>query len=408
MGVSLKVVGIVSEFNPFHNGHAHLIEQVRLAAGSEPVCIVAVMSGHFVQRGEPALMPKAQRVQAAVAGGVDLVLELPTPWSLSSAEAFATGGVSLLHALCCVDTLAFGSECGEIERLTRAADLMETPRFSELLRYHLDGGISFPEAQEKALYEIGGERASELLRTPNNVLGLEYIKAIRRLGSTMRPFTVRRLGAEHDDLRPFGDVASAAYLRTLIRENHLVNALPFMPTVCREAVSAAVGAGLCPADSNKLESAILYRLRQMTQDDFAALPAMSEGLQNRLYAAAQKAGSVEEFLTLCKTRRYPLTRLQRALWCAFLGVTAEDAAGTPPYLRPLGVTDRGMEVLRAAKSAGCTLPIFSRVSQAELLPEQGKRIWQIECRAADLYALALPTPPPCGVEHTTAIFKYQP
>ena len=402
----MKVVGIVSEFNPFHNGHAHLIEQVRAAAGAESVCIIAVMSGHFVQRGEPAILPKAQRVQAAMAGGVDLVLELPTPWALSSAENFATGGVSILHALGCVDTLAFGSECGEIERLTRAVDLMETPRFADLLHYHLDGGISFPEAQEKALYEIGGERASELLRTPNNVLGIEYIKAIRRLSSSMRPFTVQRLGAEHDDLRPFGDVASAAYLRTLIRENHLVNALPFMPAMSRQAVSAAVGAGLCPADPNKLDAAVLYRLRQMSAEDFAALPAVSEGLQNRLYAAAQKAGSVDEFLTLCKTKRYPLTRLKRALWCAFLGITGSDSAGTPPYLRPLGTTDRGMEVLRAAKANGCTLPIFSRVSQSELLSEQGRRIWQIECRAADLYALALPTPTPCGSEHTTALFKY--
>ncbi|MBR3290032.1 MAG: nucleotidyltransferase family protein, partial [Clostridia bacterium] len=248
----------------------------------------------------------------------------------------------------------------------------------------------------------------ELLRTPNNVLGLEYIKALRRLGSSIRPFTVPRLGAEHDDLRPFGDIASAAYLRTLIRENHLVNALPFMPPVCRQAVSAAVGAGLCPASEEKLESAILYRLRQMSAEDFAALPAMSEGLQNRLLTAAQKAGSVEEFLSLCKTKRYPLTRLQRALWCAFLGITAADADGAPPYLRPLGVTDRGMEVLRAAKANGCTLPLFSRVSQAELLSESGQRVWQLECRAADLYALALPTPPPCGGEHTTALFKYQP
>ena len=229
----MKVAGIVAEYNPFHNGHAHQVERTRAPEGGEASHVVAVMSGSFVQRGEPALLPKADRVRAALAGGVDLVLELPLPWALSSAEGFAYGAVSVLAGLGCVDLLSFGSECGEVAPLEKAVSVMEGPRFSSLLRYHLDYGISFPEARRKAVEELAGSRTASLLDSPNNILGIEYLKALRRLSSPIQPFTLRRLGPEHDAERPLGDMASASYLRSLYRAGRVLDAAAYLPrAVC--------------------------------------------------------------------------------------------------------------------------------------------------------------------------------
>lgn len=232
----MKVAGIVAEYNPFHNGHAHQIERTRAADnGCGATHVVAVMSGHFVQRGEPALLPKADRVKAALRGGVDLVLELPVPWCLSSAEGFAFGAVSLLDALGCVDVLSFGSECGDLQALEQAADVLASPRFADLLAYHLEGGLPFPEARQKAAAELRGGVAA-LFESPNNTLGIEYIKALRRLTSGMAPFTVRRFGAGHDARLPAGDMASATFLRSLIEADRLLNATAYMPEIGRAHV----------------------------------------------------------------------------------------------------------------------------------------------------------------------------
>lgn len=281
----------MAEYNPFHNGHAHQIERTRAADnGCGATHVVAVMSGHFVQRGEPALLPKADRVKAALRGGVDLVLELPVPWCLSSAEGFAFGAVSLLDALGCVDVLSFGSECGDLQALEQAVDVLASPRFADLLAYHLEGGLPFPEARQKAAAELRGGVAP-LFESPNNTLGIEYIKALRRLTSGMAPFTVRRFGAGHDDRLPAGDMASATFLRSLIEADRLLNATAYMPAPCAAVLAEAAQEGRCPAAVSRLERALLARLRTMSPAEFASLPALSEGLENRL-ASAARAGRI--------------------------------------------------------------------------------------------------------------------
>ncbi len=402
----MKVCGIVAEFNPLHNGHVHFLKQLKSPDGVGATHVVAVMSGDFVQRGEPALLPKLERAKTALACGADVVIELPTPYALSSAEGFAHAGVYLLNALNCVDTLAFGSECGDIAALKKAAKVLQTEACETLLRYHLDGGISFAEARQKALAETAGAAAGDLLSSPNNTLGLEYLHALDNLNSSMNVATVKRVGVEHDAAAPLGDIASASYLRTLIAENRLINALPFMPATGRDILSAAGAAGQCPADSKQGEAALLYRLRQMSLSDFAALPGVSEGLENRLFSAAQQATGIEEFFALVKTRRYPLTRLKRLLMAAFLGLTTDQIPKTPPYLRVLGATEAGYDVLRAAKANGCSLPLLTRKGQADQLEDDAKAFWDFECKATDLYGLFLPKLPPCGVDLTTGFVKY--
>lgn len=400
----MKVAGIVAEYNPFHNGHAHHIERTRATAGGcEASHVVAVMSGNFVQRGEPALLPKAERVRAALAGGVDLVVELPLPWSLSSAEGFAFGAVSLLDALGCVDTLSFGSECGDLGALTRVVDALEVPRFSDLLHYHLDMGIAFPQARQKAVAEVAGTRTAQLLESPNNLLGIEYLKALRRLRSSIVPFTIPRFGADHDAPAPLGDIASASYLRTLVREGRLLNAAPYLPAAVFAILNKAAAAGRCPAAEPLIERAVLARLRTLPKEALSRLPGLSEGLENRLYAAIRQAGTLEELAAQVKTRRYPMTRVKRLLWSAFLGVPAGYESRIPPYIRVLGVGPRGAEVLAAAK--GAALPLVSRSAQLDRLEGEARNVWRLESAAADLYALALPRPYSCGSEYTTGLIR---
>ncbi len=402
----MKVAGVISEFNPFHNGHKHLIDEIRKPTGSvQATHVVCVMSGNFVQRGEPALLPKEYRVKAALEENVDLVIELQTPYTLLSAEGFASAGIYLLNELKAVDCLAFGSECGELQPLQRIVDLMQTEEFQGKLRYHLTYGVSFPEAQEKAINNILGEASAKLLVSPNNILGIEYLKALSKLHSPIVPYTIPREGANHDDTIPFGNYASASLIRKLISDNHLPNALPFMPTSMRTCFDNAYKDQSCPANMKKVESAILYKLRQMTAQDFLLCEGISEGLENRLAKASKEATSLEEWYTLVQTKRYPQTRIQRILWNVFLGIQKTNTPEYPLYIRVLGANEKGMEILRSAKEKGCQIPIISRVSHTEKLDEDGMALWNLESRCSDLYSLMLPTPRPCGFDLKTSIQK---
>lgn len=397
----MRVAGIVAEYNPFHNGHAYHIEKTReLDGGCEATHIVAVMSGSFVQRGEPAVITKFDRARAALAGGADLVLELPVPWSLSSAESFAFGAVSMLQSLGCVDYISFGSEAGTLAPLEKAITVMETPRFHTLMKYFMDTGISFPEAQQKALAEIAGKSCGDLLSTPNNTLAIEYLKALRRLNSSIRPFTIARYKVEHDSEVPLGNVASATYLRSLLKSDRTIAAFPFMPSACVSVLSDAAQKGV--ALPERLERAVLARLRTLTPADIAALPGVSEGLENRVYNAIRQATDLTSLEESIKTKRYPLTRVRRLIWAAFLGIPKKTPFTPVPYLRVLAANSRGKELLSAAKP---TVPVIHRSSQVAKLDETVQALWDLECRATDLQALAFPTPLPCGADHTTGIVR---
>ena len=399
----MRVAGIVAEYNPFHNGHAYHIEKTReLDGGCEATHVVAVMSGSFVQRGEVAVMTKFDRARAALAGGADLVVELPLPWALSSAEKFAFGAVSILEALGCVDCISFGSETGILAPLEKAVTVMETPRFHTLMKYFMDTGISFPEAQQKALAEIAGDACGKLLTTPNNTLGIEYLKALRRLSSPIRPFTIARYKVEHDSEVPLGNIASATYLRFLMKSDRTVAAFPFMPSACVNAVSDAAQRGALPALPERLERAVLARLRTLSPADIAALPGVSEGLENRVYNAIRTATDLPSLEEAIKTKRYPLTRVRRLIWSAFLGVPKRAPFTPVPYIRVLAANSRGKELLAAAKP---TVPVIHRASQIAKLDGAIQTLWELECRATDLQALAFPTPLACGADHTTGIVR---
>ena len=376
----METAGIVAEYNPFHRGHAwHIAETRRRLGGEAPV--VCVMSGHWVQRGECALADKWLRAALALDRGADLVVELPTPWAMASAESFARGAVSLLAATGVVDVLSFGSETGELAPLEAAAAALDAPEYPEKLRAALGRGLSFPAARQEAA-------GAACLSAPNNNLGVEYLRSLRALGSTIRPLTVPRQGAGHDGPAA-GGYASASELRRLLRAGRGEEAAPYLTAPWSGEL----------ADMQHIERAVLARLRTMGEGDWAALPdgGGAEGLPSRLAKAAREAVSLEDFYTRAKTRRYTHARLRRLALAAFLGLTAAERPAAPPYVRVLGLGGRGRALLRRMKDT-CPLPVIVKPAQARELDGPARTLFESEARYTDLYGLCFPAPRPCGAE----------
>ncbi|MCD8377004.1 MAG: nucleotidyltransferase family protein, partial [Oscillospiraceae bacterium] len=333
----MDVCGIIAEYDPFHTGHAWQIAEIRRRLG--PGCaVVCVLGGGWSQRGTPALLDKSVRARLALEGGADLVLELPLPWAIASAEGFARGGVALLRASGAVTHLCFGSEEGRLEPLERLAGCLDSPAYPPALRRHLAEGLSFPAARQKAVEELLGPEGA-LLRQPNNNLGVEYLRAAA--GSGLTAMTVPRRGTGHGQ-PPAGGFASAGYLRGLLRRGEGKKAAPYLLPGTLEALGPM-------ADIRLGERSALERLRRLEPEALAALPDCGEGLSNRLYRAIRQGGGLEDILQRAKTKRYPLSRLRRVLLYAWLGLTREDVPPAPLYLRPLGLNGRGRLLLREMK-----------------------------------------------------------
>ncbi len=377
----MKIVGIVSEFNPFHLGHQALFDAVRASGGEAIVC---AMSGNFVQRGSAAMADKFARAEMAIRCGADLVLELPTIWAMATAETFALGGVSMLaQALC--DTVAFGSECGDANALQRAAEGLLSPALDELLKKELSEGVTYAAARQAALCALIGPEA-DLLDSPNNTLAVEYLKAIRKLKVDITPFTIPRAGASHDGETVDG-IASASYIRKQLLYGDL-SAFDYMPKAAVEVLSSAMADGKALIDIMNTERAILAKLRAMEEQDFAPYDGGGEGLYHRLYDAVQSAATLEELYAAAKTKRYPLARLRRMVLSAYLGVEAPQ--GLPPYLRVLAATDRGRALLRQMRDNGA--PVLTKGADVAALGEAAAELFRRECRWTDQYDLFRPYP----------------
>ncbi len=358
----MKTVGILCEYNPFHLGHHRQIRLLREQYGDD-CAIVCLMSGNFVQRGQPAVFDKMLRAGAALESGADLVLELPVNYALSSAEGFAAGAVSILGKFC--DEMSFGAEHPDRERLLATARALLSPAFSEALRFHLDAGLSFPAARARALESMGLDNS--LLTSPNDILAVEYCKAILAQRTAMAPAPIHRPGSYHattaDPENP-----SATALRNLIESGQ--DFRPFVPTDCfRGATVHRLEYG---------ERAMLAKLRTMTEGEFEALPYGSEGLWRKFMHESRRQPDLESILTAVKSKRYTRTRLDRMALCAFLELTKRDLDAPAPYARILGFTQRGRAVLKVAKERTPLYNVGQRVED----PFQ-----EIENRCSDLYGL---------------------
>lgn len=381
----MPVAGIIAEYNPLHCGHLYLLEEARRLLGLE-TAVVCVMSGNFVQRGDFALVDKLARAGAAVRSGADLVFELPLPWALSPAESFAQGGVELLKASGVVTHLVFGSEGGDVAPLVRLAEALASPEFSSRLRRELSRGDSFAAARQRAAASLLSPEDAACLARPNDILGVEYCKALS--GSGIQPLAVPRRGSGHD--AGLADGFSASAIRDLVRRGETGAALRRMAPAMAEAYRAEEAAGRAPASLENCERAILARLRFLEEEDFAALDGGHEGLYHRLYRASRSAASFSQLLEEAKTKRYPLARLRRMAFWAYLGLS-HAPPGPPPYLRLLAANGRG-RVLLAQMRKRAALPVLTKPAAVGHMSPEALRLFRLEARAGRLYALACPDP----------------
>ena len=381
----MAVAGIICEYNPFHLGHARQLKLLREAMGEESL-VVGVMSGNYVQRGMPAAWDKYARAAAAVAAGVDLVLELPLTGVLSSAEGFARAGVEVLHRLGAVDTLCFGAECGEAAAFQALAELVDGEDYRQALRQGLDAGLSYAAAREKAAGSL-----SALLRKPNAILGVEYCRALRTLGASIKPLVIHR-GGDYHALAPDAKEPSATALRAMLPEDGWKD---FVPVPVAEILGTAV-----QYDVSYGQRALLARLRGLNEAGWASCAHGSEGLWRKAMAAVREADSFEALCAAVKSKRYPMTRIHRLLLCAYLGVTAADLRRPIPYARILAFGHRGQALLRTLRKTS-TLPLVNPGQQPA-----DRDYYALEVRASDLFTLfAAPgAPTPAAMEQRARIF----
>lgn len=376
----MDILGVVCEYNPFHSGHAYHLRRSRELLGGD-VPTVCVMSGDFVQRGEPAAFSKFARAEAACRCGADLVVELPLPWALSSAEGFARGAVGLLAKLGATH-ISFGSEAGETEPLTKLARTLTTAGFTEDVRRVLetDAAMSYAAARQIALEKQLGE-LSELIRTPNNILAVEYIKAIGELKADIRPLTVKRIGSGHD-MSGDAPVKSASELRSMLVNGD--DTAEYIPSAAWEVYEREMRCGRGPLTVEDLETALLSRLRMLPAEAFDRLPDGSDGIGRRLYAAVQEEAGIADILSAAKNKRYALARIRRMCMCAALGIREGMNAGVPPYARVLAANERGCSLLRAAKGK---LPVVTKPASVRTLSAECTELFACGASAHDFFVL---------------------
>ena len=375
------VTGIICEYNPLHLGHKKQIDIIKSA--DPDGIIVCLMSGNYVQRGKPAIVDKSIRAKAAVMAGADLVLELPVTTALSSAEGFASEGVRILSHFC--THLCFGAESADADALIGAANALLSPDFSGVLREHLDKGLSFPAARAKALEAIG----IPAITKPNDILAVEYCKAIVAQGSSLIPWPIQRFGDYHDETAD-EENPSATAVRKLMMESGMW--LDYVPEEVRDCFRDA---NLHTMDAG--ERAILSKLRTMTDEEFEIIPFGSEGLWRKLMHNARRFATLEDVITATKSKRYTRTRLDRMVMCAFLGISQEMIGASAPYARLLAFNDKGRSILRKHKDS------FPVVNAGEATQDS---YWDLERRCGNLYGLfcAGNPEPPCPEENRRVVY----
>jgi predicted nucleotidyltransferase len=386
------IAAVICEFNPFHTGHASLIKRMKEAAGGD-AAVVAIMSGNYTQRGEPALFPKHIRAACAVRGGADLVLELPFPYSCSGAERFANAGVHIAQSLGVVDTLFFGSECGEIKPLCRLAEQLESPAFLDA--YYAqpeDTNIGCAKKTEVVYRSVYGEDKNDLqlLREPNNVLSIEYIRALLRKGSSIAPITLPRTGMRHDEESiPQGEMitgASAARAGLLKREER-EQILTKLPRETVDIIRQAMANGEILSPENRWLTYCLMYYRHCAPDLLRNCDGMRGGLGDRIIRAALTSKTPEAFFEALRSKKHTDAYLRRALLYGVFGIDRNRLNAPPAYTQILAMNERGQQVLAYARKHA-TIPLLNRPSDINRFPDNEK----VALRADSLYCALLEQP----------------
>ena len=372
------ICGVTAEYNPLHNGHIYQLNELRKNGAD---VIVVVMSGNFVQRGEPAILDKWTRARTAVKCGVDLVVELPSAWSVASAQRFAEAAVGIMAKLG-VDTIGFGCECGDGKRLQSAAEYLISDEFNFKLKDHISEGGNFPTAVSNA-----AEFYSDILAGANNALAIEYIKAANRLIKTCDFIALKRVGVEHDDEMTDGAFASASKIRNSILSGGKYAC--YIPDQMALELDIAISNGLTPASLIRIERGIIAKLRTMSPEELRTVPDVSEGLENRILSAAKTTSDLASLYNAVKSKRFTHARIRRIILNAYLGTTIALQNAPVPYIRPLAFNKKGSELIKNAALNG--FPIYTKSVKFANDPRCAA-VFEHEVNAGSIYALCMPNP----------------
>ena len=403
-----KVLGIIAEYNPFHNGHLYHLETSKKLTDADYT--VAIISGNFTQRGSTSIVDKWSKTKMALKNGIDLVIELPVLYSISSAENFADGAIKILNSLGIVDYLSFGAETSDISILNNIANILcsEHEEYKNLLSIELEKGMSFPKARENALLDyikntddnvpenriIDFEKYSKVLSSPNNILAIEYLKALKKYKSSIKPVCISRFKSEYNSSSFSKNIASATAIRELIKNKNFDTIKNVIPLESYSILVDCINSGCVAPDLNCFEKEIIFTLRKMSIEEIFNLPDVSEGLEFSIKKAVNSCNNINNFLDIVKSKRYTITRLQRILLYALLGISKEDMQLSKkvekPYVRVLGFNDNGKKLVSEIATKNPELKLITSVKK--FVDSNSNKDLQIifakDVLATDVYSLA--------------------
>lgn len=406
-----RVLGIIAEYNPFHNGHMYHLQKAKEQSGAQ-YCI-CVMSGNFVQRGNTSIVNKWKKAEMALLNGVDLVIELPTIYSVASAEGFSLGAIKLLNNLKIVDAISFGTETSDFAALNNISSIVneEPMKYKSILNSELKKGLSFPKARENALmlYLNDNKRYDNILNTPNNILAIEYLKALKKIKSTIQPIPIKREKVYYNDNVIVDEFASATAIRKLLKNEEFSEIRKVVPKSTYQILKKETELGNVVLDLSRYEKEIIYNLRRMTVSEIAELPDVNEGLEHSLKNAANYSNDITNLINIVKTKRYTVTRIQRILICALLGITKRDvgmAKKAEPYIRVLGFNEKGKELISRINKQNTKATVITSVKKFQDKNNNNKnskiykRLLDIDIFSTNVYTMACKSESLANLDYT--------
>ena len=409
-----KVVGIIAEYNPFHNGHLyHIKKSIEQENADYVVCII---SGNFTQRGNTSIVDKWTKTKMAIAEGADLVIELPSVYSVSSAENFAEGAIKILDSLKIVDTISFGMEAKEISTLNNIANVLyDEPReYSVILSHELGKGISYPKARENALmfYLNDIKRYANVMNASNNILAIEYLKALKKIKSKMKPIGIQRKNVLYNDEIIVDDFASSTAIRKMIVNRQFDDIMKVMPRYAYYLLAQSLRDGHYVLDLSKFQSEIIYRLRTMPIEKIKDLPDVSEGLENLIKQAANSCNNIIDLVNKIKSKRYTQTRIQRILVYALLGINKkmiENSRKNQSYVRVLGMSENGKTLISEISKNNPKLQLVTSVKKymEKEKNKQLREMMDMDIKATNIYTLGYEKDSLANLDYTNKIVTFE-
>ena len=395
-----KRIGIIAEYNPFHNGHLYQIQKAKELTGADTV--IAVMSGNFTQRGETSLVNKFEKTKIALQNEVDMVIELPTIYSISSAENFALGGIKILNEIGKIDYLVFGIEEDNLQELQAIVDVLvnENDEFKRTIKEELDKGNSYPKAREIVLKKVlSSENVKDIMQKPNNILAIEYLKALKITNSRIKPFAIKRKNSMHHDKNINENYASGTYIRKLFIENNFDEISKVVPKYTYEKILELKNHGTYVTSINDFSDIVIYKIRMMTKEEISQIADVNEGLENSIKLASTTCKTIDEIIDKVSTKRYTKTRISRILTYILLGITKSDmeqSKKNDPYIRVLGINKKCEEILSTINNN----KLITSIKKFEENNGENELL-NIDKKATEIYTIKYPKSVEANLDYTS-------